>query len=610
MKTRDTIFLLLATIILSLSFFASSIQVPAVEANPSTDLPKRIHLTYQDDPATSIVVTWQTTNPAVGDVVLYDTDPHGGDSSLYTHSAVGLHHTYSGASGYIHSVELTSLRPDTSYYFICGGPGNYSEERAFITAPRLVSDFAFVVGGDSRTNPDDRTKVSEAMRYFDPAFVLHSGDMVEDGSTQSLWDTWFTDLEENWVGDNGYTIPIIPCLGNHERNATNYYEQFALPGNEQWYYYDWGPTLRIIVLNSEATASQITTDQTNWLRRVLYSTPEHKWKIVMFHRNIYSSGGHSNATDLITYWMPLFDKYNVDIVLQGHTHHYHRSKPMKNNTRVSSYDNGTMYLTSGAWGAPLYDYIEQPYSAYGKKALHFTLFRLYQNGTLHLEAKDITGSTFDKVTLYKNVSEDATHYRPPEADAGENRVIDEDVVNIFDGSNSLNSTEIMSYSWAFMDSTPQTLSGMTVDYSFTNPGIYAVTLNVSDARGEFNTETITVTVHDVTPPVANAGMDQQVKVNVPIAFNASGSNDNVGIVSYEWDFGDGVTGTGAKTTHTYTNSEQYAVTLTVVDAAGNSDIGVIKINVEVEQTLPGWTFLVIGAVILVFVAVVYRLKYM
>lgn len=321
MVTHSVLVLLLATTLLSPFFFvASSIQVPTVETSPSTDLPNHIHLTYQNDPASTIVITWQTTTPTAGDVVLYDPIPRGGEPSQYSHLVTGLHHTYSGASGYIHSVELTPLTPDTSYYFICGGPGNYSEERAFKTAPQLASDLTFVVGGDSRTNPDDRTQVSEAMRHFNPSFVLHSGDMVEAGSMQSLWDTWFTDVDENWVGDNGYTIPLIPCLGNHEGNATNYYDQFTLPGNEQWYYLDWGPTLRIIVLNSEATPSQISTDQANWLRRVLYSTSEHTWKIVMFHRPLYSSGGYSNSTDLITHWQPLFDRYHVDIVLQGPTH--------------------------------------------------------------------------------------------------------------------------------------------------------------------------------------------------------------------------------------------------------------------------------------------------
>jgi hypothetical protein len=552
-----------------------------------------------------VTITWQTATPSAGDEVLYDTIPRGGNASQCSHSATGLHHTYAGASCYIHDVELTGLTPETSYYFLCGGSGSYSEERAFQTAHAVASDFAFVAGGDSRTNLEERTQVSTAMQLFDPAFVLHSGDMVEDGSLQGLWNPWFTDVEETWVDADGYTPPIIPSLGNHERNATHYYEQFALPGNEQLFYYDWGHTLRIIVLNSEATASQIAIDQALWLRQVLYSTPDHMWKLVMFHRNLYYSGSHSNATDLITHWMPLFNKYHVDIVLQEHTHHYHRSNPMYNNTCVSSYENGTIYLTSGALGAPLVQYVEQPYSAYGAKARPFTLFRLYQNGTLHLAAKDVTGATFDEVTLYKNISNTGSSYRPPEADAGADRVLDEDTLYAFDGSHSLLSTDQTSYTWAFMEDTTHLLSGVIVEHAFPTPGLYAVTLNVSDAREGFDTDTIAVTVRDITSPEADAGGDQRGQVNTPIIFDASGSQDNVGIIAYAWDFGDGVTGTGVSATYQYTRSEQYEVTLTVTDAAGNSDINIVQVTVEAEVLSSMWILLIIGAVALMLV-VVYR----
>jgi len=376
------------------------IQVTAINHD---GLPKHIHLTYQNDPSSTITVTWQTNSSTTGDVVLYDLISRGGDPSLYQNQALGSNHTYDGASGYIHDVELTGLVPDSTYFFICGGSGNYSEERSFKTAPNLPSDFNFVVGGDSRHYPDDRAAVSQAMSHTNPSFVVHSGDMVDSGEFQSYWDTWFTDVNDNWIGDNGLTIPIIPCLGNHENNSTNYYEQFALPNNEQWYYYDWGPSLRIIVLNSESLSSQIAIDQVNWLESVLDATPWYMWKIVVLHRNVYYSGGHDNATDIIQSWVPVFDKYRVDIVFQGHTHLYHRTKPMKNNTCVSSYDKGTMYVTSAGWGAPPYEYFEQPYSAYGNTILHFNLLSVYKNGTLHLEAKDINGSTFDEVMLNKDV---------------------------------------------------------------------------------------------------------------------------------------------------------------------------------------------------------------
>ncbi|MEM3587750.1 MAG: metallophosphoesterase family protein [Candidatus Jordarchaeaceae archaeon] len=371
----------------------------SIEDTPTIrDTPKNIHLTYQGDPTSTITIMWKTQTSTSGDNVLYDTIPRFGNTLLYRYIVTGFNYTYTGASGYIHQVELTNLLPDTIYYFICGGPGNYSKERAFKTAPNSASYFRFVAGGDSRTNTADRDLVSKAMRHTNPSFVMHDGDMVEDGRIQSQWDSWFSDLNDNWISDEDLTIPIVPCLGNHENNATNYYEQFALGGNEQWYYLDWGTHLRIIVLNSEAT-SQIS-EQASWLDQVLASTPSNVWKIVMFHRNIYYSGGHGNATDLQP-WVQLFDKYHVDIVIQGHTHHYHRTLPMRNNTVVGSYQEGTMYLTTGRWGAPYHNYIQQPYSAHGNISLHFTLISVFQNGSLYLEAKDINGYTFDQVLLTK-----------------------------------------------------------------------------------------------------------------------------------------------------------------------------------------------------------------
>ncbi|MHA1605736.1 MAG: fibronectin type III domain-containing protein, partial [Candidatus Freyarchaeota archaeon] len=189
------------------------------------DSPKLVCLTYQHSPASTITVTWKTETSTAGDVVLYDTIPRCGVPSSYRYSATGSHHSLTGASGYIHHVELTGLEPNTTYYFVCGGPGGYSGERSFRTAPSSTLELRFVAGGDSRSDPASRTLISKAMSLTNPSFVMHTGDMVEDGDIQSQWDAWFTDVHDNWIGSNGLSIPIVPCLGNHERNATNYYEQ-------------------------------------------------------------------------------------------------------------------------------------------------------------------------------------------------------------------------------------------------------------------------------------------------------------------------------------------------------------------------------------------------
>jgi len=124
-----------------------------VNAIEILDLSIHIHLTWQQsDTSRTMTITWQTSYSDSGDTVAYDTVPRNGNRLLYAYSAIGIAHTYSGASGYIHDVELTGLKPDTTYYFVCGGEqGGYSSERSFHTAPTRPSRIRFVVGGDCRS---------------------------------------------------------------------------------------------------------------------------------------------------------------------------------------------------------------------------------------------------------------------------------------------------------------------------------------------------------------------------------------------------------------------------------------------------------------------------
>jgi hypothetical protein len=108
---------------------------------------------------------------------------------------------------------------------------------------------------------------------------------------------------------------------------------------------------------------------------------------------------------------------------------------------------------------------------------------------------------------------------------------------------------------------------------------------------------------DITNPTANAGQNQTVNVGATVNFDASDSTDNVGIISYQWDFGDETTGTGKTTTHTYANSGTYTVTLTVKDAAGNTNTDTLTITVLASATVfPMWTIGVVIAAIGIIVA--------
>jgi hypothetical protein len=94
---------------------------------------------------------------------------------------------------------------------------------------------------------------------------------------------------------------------------------------------------------------------------------------------------------------------------------------------------------------------------------------------------------------------------------------------------------------------------------------------------------------DKTKPTADAGSDQTVYERTTIEFDGSASSDNEEIISYEWNFGDGSTGTGIRTTHDYFFRATYTVTLTVEDAAGNIAIDSITVTVLSSQASGGGT---------------------
>jgi PKD repeat protein len=169
----------------------------------------------------------------------------------------------------------------------------------------------------------------------------------------------------------------------------------------------------------------------------------------------------------------------------------------------------------------------------------------------------------------------------PIANAGDDQVVHEDVAVAFDGSASTDNVGIISYVWTFTDGTLQTLFGVNPSYTFETPGVYTVTLNVTDAEGHFTTDTVVITVRDVTPPLIEIGNYATVVENAPVNFDASGSYDNVGIIDYQWDFGDGTfeNSTIPSVIHTYTKPGVYTVILTVVDETGNVNSASISIVV-------------------------------
>jgi PKD repeat protein len=129
---------------------------------------------------------------------------------------------------------------------------------------------------------------------------------------------------------------------------------------------------------------------------------------------------------------------------------------------------------------------------------------------------------------------------------------------------------IAQYSWNFGDGT--TLTGTNADpaHTYLSPGIYTVTLTVTDNLGVTATAATHVTV-DAAPTAAFTTSSNPATAGSAVGFNAGGSSDSVGtITAYSWNFGDGGTAVGQDPTHTFTSPGVYPVSLTVTNDAGES----------------------------------------
>ncbi len=341
--------------------------------------------------------------------------------------------TIDGTKYYSNKVTVTDLKENTSYYYQVFQNGNWQETQKYIT--KSFSSFSFLYVGDPQigASKGQTSSEQENMTYKkeissksednlaarndgynwnkvlneatedhpDVSFMVSAGDQVNYGSNEREYAAY--------LGAEALTsLPVATTIGNHDSSSNQYSLHYNNPnafsdtdtaytqgktkaGTD--YYYTYGNVLFIVL----DTNNYNCATHENVIKKAVDENKDAKWRVVMFHQDIYGSGlDHSDSDGMIlrTQLTPLMDKYDIDVVLQGHDHTYSRTYQLSGDgNNHTSYDSDSYGSITKAGEEAKADYLAQNNcyeivsSTVGGEVVN-------PKGTVYLEANSATGSKF------------------------------------------------------------------------------------------------------------------------------------------------------------------------------------------------------------------------
>jgi len=295
---------------------------------------------------------------------------------------------------------LRNLWPNTTYHYSVSNDGvNWSQDVTFTTAAVGPTDFRFTMVGDESTNDVTSLPIAQVIGGLNPRFNVIVGDLSYAGGgsgyysngvptnvsafSPGAWDAYL-----GIVGPNAaQSIPWQAGVGNHEMEPLNNfgyagfltrfpqaYAPQAVTGSPVLKSFTYG-NVAVIQLDGNDLSAELSdnngyTDgqQTAWLAQELarYRAPGSgiDFIVVGFHNCVFSSNTtHGSDGGIRLVWQPLFDQYEVDLVVSGHVHAYERSYPLRGGEvttvvpsggTVHPHRDGTTYIDAGGGGQGLY----------------------------------------------------------------------------------------------------------------------------------------------------------------------------------------------------------------------------------------------------------------
>lgn len=367
-----------------------------------------VYLTWTEDPMTTMTIQWITLAKDQDDTVQFRAKDRQKNSHRNWIPVNGDHRALPQNSPYIvHRVTLRNLQADSLYRFQLG---KMSKSYLFRTMPQdLTKPVRFIVGGDvCNSNTKRYRQMSHRAAKSNPRFAVLGGDLAYSapkGSTGDpedfdrwckFFDGWLKEMKDK----DGCLIPLFVTIGNHEvtghfsktlADAPFYYAFFE----KACYDFGFGNYAHFIFLDSGHTHG-IKGKQKKWLAETLKSHKNYLHRFATYHVGAYPSVGNydDHVRDHVRkHWVPLFEKYKLDVCFENHDHAYKRTHPLID-SKVNP--DGIVYFGDGSWGVkPRKPKGERPYIACAVETQQVLVVELYKDWR-KFWAIDLDGKKIDQ----------------------------------------------------------------------------------------------------------------------------------------------------------------------------------------------------------------------
>jgi len=320
-----------------------------------------------------------------------------------------------------HRMPLFGLAPDTTHCYRLYLPadastGVYKAFQANFSTFRIEDKpyFSFLAFGNSGSRSEEQFELAAQLDKFTADFVLHTGGLTDSGLDADADDQYFTPYAGLLA-----RMPFFITLGAHdygrdyEKEAglgflkANFAPFHSVPLTglpPHYYFFDVG-NARFFVLDTNsfdgvkfAPPLLPGSKQYKWLDYYLSKTSR-TWKFVVMNQPLYSTGAHKVSDSQLNALEPLLLKYKVNMVFQGHSNNYERTKPIKQG--LIDDKEGIVYLTLGSGG--MATETQRRNEDWSDKFLplpHFGRFEI-NDKTLKMEIYDKDGEVLDVLELQK-----------------------------------------------------------------------------------------------------------------------------------------------------------------------------------------------------------------